>query len=121
MILRLTLFSLFPRLILSESGFITSKQGPFPFLWQPVRDITYIYAVLLGTVSREKNAVLLDFVQITPPPIWTTCTTFFRQRNSRFESQFRTKNTIYTICIYNLNKQFKVQIIGILEEIDSFY
>ena len=25
------------------------------------------------------------------PLIWTTCTTFFRRQNSRFESQFRTK------------------------------
>ena len=31
------------------------------------------------------------------PPIWSTCTTFFRRQNSRFESQFRTKSTIYTI------------------------
>ena len=47
--------------------------------------------------------VLLDFVQIAPPPlppIWTT-TTLFRRQISRFESQF------------------KVQIIGILEEIAS--
>ena len=31
------------------------------------------------------------------PPIWTTCKTFFRRQNSRFESQVRTKNTIFTI------------------------
>ena len=31
------------------------------------------------------------------PPTWTTCTTFFRRRHSRFESQFRNKNTVYTI------------------------
>ena len=77
MILRLTLFSLFPRLFLSESGFMTSKQGPFPFLWQPVRDVTYIYAVLLGTVSREKTAVHIhnnilytdmEFVKKFTPP-----------------------------------------------------
>ena len=54
----------------------------------------------------EKTAVLLDFVRITPlPPIWTTCTTFFWRRNSRFEGQLRTKYTIYTlqyfIYIYN--------------------
>ena len=29
--------------------------------------------------------------------IWTTCTSFFQRRNSRFESQFRTRNTIYTL------------------------
>ena len=31
------------------------------------------------------------------PPIWTTCTTFFRRRNSRFKSQFRAINTIYRV------------------------
>ena len=36
--------------------------------------------------TRKKVAVLLDFVQISPPPpplppIWTTCTTFFNAKN----------------------------------------
>ena len=37
---------------------------------------------------------------LTPPPltpIRATWSSFFGSRNSRFESQFRTKNTIYTI------------------------
>ena len=37
---------------------------------------------------------------LTPPPltpIRATCSFFFGSQNSRFESQFRTKNTIYTI------------------------
>ena len=37
---------------------------------------------------------------LTPPPmtpIWATWSSFFGSRNWRFESQFRTKNTIYTI------------------------
>ena len=38
---------------------------------------------------------------LTPPspltPIQATWSSFFGSRNSRFESQFRTKNTIYTI------------------------
>ena len=38
-----------------------------------------------------KKAVLLYFVQITPPPL----NNFFK--NSRFESQFRAKNTIYSL------------------------
>ena len=51
---------------------------------------------------------------------------FFGSQNSRFESQFRTKTTIYTIqytvYIYmQPKKQLKVQYIGIFEEIDSFY
>ena len=71
----LTIFTISPK-FLPESGFITSEQDPFPFLWQPVRDVTYIhvYAVLLGTFS------FLDFVQITSPPpplpIWTACTIY---------------------------------------------
>ena len=51
---------------------------------------------------------------------WSTCTTFFRRQNSRCESQFRTKNTIYTVYMQP-KKQLKVQYIGIFEEIDSFY
>ena len=49
---------------------------------------------------------------------------FFGRQNSRFESQFRTKNTIHTIqhTVYmQPKKQSKVQYIGIFEEIDSFY
>ena len=39
----------------------------------------------LGTVSREKTAVLLDFVQISPtPPNLDNLYNFFRRRNSRF-------------------------------------
>ena len=34
---------------------------------------------------------------LTPPPWPPTWSSFFGTRNSRFESQFRTKNTIYTI------------------------
>ena len=34
------------------------------------------------------------------PKIGTTCTTFFRRQNSRFECQFRTKNSIFTTFIY---------------------
>ena len=56
----------------------------------------YKLLTLLFTVNTEgrfpekKTAVLLDFVEI-----WTTCTNFFRRRNSRFESKLRTKNTMY--------------------------
>ena len=45
----------------------------------------------------RKTALRLDFVQITSSPplalIWTTCTTFFRRRNPRFESQFFSQDT----------------------------
>ena len=64
---------------------------------------------------------------LTPPPltpIRATWSFFFGSQNSRFESQFRTKNTIYTIwyTVYmQPKKQLKVQYIGIFEEIDSFY
>ena len=65
----------------------------------PVGQFVGLFCYWLDKVLRRKTAVLLDFVQITspPPPIWTTCTTFFRRQNSRFESQFRTKNTMYTL------------------------
>ena len=71
-----------------------------------------------GTFSGKKTAVLLDFVQITsPPPILDRLYNFFRCQNSRFESQFRTKNTMYI----QPKNQLKVQIIGILQEIHSYY
>ena len=57
-------------------------------------------------------------------PIRATWSSFFGSRNSRFESQFRTKTTIYTIqyTVYmQPKKQLKVQYIGIFEEINSFY
>ena len=53
-----------------------------------------------GRSHEKKAAALLDFVKITPPPpppILITCTTFFRRQNSKFESQFRTRNTIYRV------------------------
>ena len=72
------------------------------FLWSEFFTLSGQYSQM--EVLREdvpkKAAVLLDFVQITSPPlppIWTTCTFFFLRRNSRFESQFRTKNTIFTL------------------------
>ena len=55
---------------------------------------------------------------------WGNLVLFFGSQNSRFESQFRTKTTIYTIqyTVYmQPKKQLKVQYIGIFEEIDSFY
>ena len=57
-------------------------------------------------------------------PNRATWSSFFGSGNSRFESQFRTKNTIYTIkytAYMQPKKQLKVQYIGIFEEIDSFY
>ena len=60
---------------------------------------------------------------LNPPPITpirATWSSFFGRQNSRFESQFRTKNTIYTIwyTVYmQPKKQLKVQYIGIFEEI----
>ena len=79
--------------------------------------------------SIEKNVFFRALPQLPKPPppmtpIWATWSSFFGRQDSRFESQFRTKNTIYTICytVYmQPKKQLKVQYIGIFEEIDSFY
>ena len=77
---------------------------------------------------NEKKRFLSGIAQITYPPpmapIRATWSSFFGSQNSRFESQFRTKTTIYTIqyTVYmQPKKQLKVQYIGIFEEIDSFY
>ena len=51
----------------------------------------YHFCPIKGPASEKKVSVLLDFVQVTSPlltPIWTTCTTFFQRRNSRFEIHF---------------------------------
>ena len=62
----------------------------------------------------------------SPPPITpirATWSSFFGSQNSRFEIQFWTKTTIYTIqyTVYmQPKKQLKVQYIGIFEEIDLF-
>ena len=65
--------------------------------------------VQLGKISIEKKRFLSGNLVL-----------FFGRQNSRFESQFRTKNTIYTVYMQP-KKQLKVQYIGIFEEIDSFY
>ena len=70
-----------------------------------------------------KKRFLSGIARIPPPPmttIWATWSSFFGSRNLRFESQFKTKNTIYTIYMQP-KKQLKVQYIGIFEEMDSFY
>ena len=85
--------------------------------------------LLKGRPQRKKNVFFRALPELpkTPPPmtpIRATWSSFFRSRNSRFESQFRTKNTISTIwyTVYmQPKKQLKVQYIGIFEEIDSFY
>ena len=78
----------------------------------------------LGKRSIEKKTFSFGHCPnyLTPPmtPIRATWSSFFGSRNSRFESQFRTKNTIYTVYMQP-KKQLKVQYIGIFEEIDSFY
>ena len=77
---------------------------------------------------KKKNVFFRALPELPNPPpltpIWATWSFFFGSQNSRFESQFRTKNTIYTIwyTVYmQPKKQLKVQYIGIFEEIDSFY
>ena len=81
--------------------------------------------------SWGNSAVLLDFVQITSPPPPPPPLQFEQlvQLFSNIEIQdlkVRLSLKIFHIqydilYIYNLKKLFKVQIIGILEEIDSFH
>ena len=66
-----------------------------------------------GSTTRAQNVDCMDgWMGDTP---WTVTTT-------RAPTVLKILYTLYNILyIYNLKKQFKVQIIGILEEIDSFY
>ena len=52
-----------------------------------------------GQFHEEKNAFLQALPELQPLPALPksrgTFTIFIRRRNSRFKSQFRTKNTIY--------------------------
>ena len=73
----------------------------------------------------------MDFVQITSSPSFSSPQLFLNAKNvdlsdikndsiSKILLKYR-HNTCFVGHVYNLKKQFKVQIIGILEEIDSFY
>ena len=58
------------------------------------------FPVICSSQGRtpEKSSCSFGFCPNYPLPlIWTTCTNFFRRRNSRFKSQLRTKNTMHTI------------------------
>ena len=66
----------------------------------------------------------ITYTPLPPDPNSVNLVLFFGSQNSRFESHFRTKTTIYTIqytAYMQPKKQLKVQYIGIFEEIDSFY
>ena len=93
----------------------------------------YVVIWVLGKVSRKKLLFFWILWKLPPtplPPIWTTCTTFFFERQKRWfkwhskwpiiqnSSWIKAK---YLPCESWIKpkKQFKVQIIGILEEIDS--
>ena len=93
----------------------------------------YVVIWVLGKVSRKKLLFFWILSKLPPPPtIWTTCTTFFFERQKRWfkwhskwpiiqnSSWIKAK---YLPCESWIKpkKQFKVQIIGLLEEIDSFY
>ena len=85
---------------------------------------------LLGAVSRGKTADLLDFVQITSPPPpsrkFGQLVTLFSDvkiQDLKVSLDLKILYILYNMLyIYNLNKkQLKIQIIGILEGVDSFY
>ena len=77
-------------------------------------------------INRKKNVffrVLPESPNPPPPdPNLGNFVLFFGSQNSRFESlELKILYILYNILyIYNLKKQFEVQIIGILEGIDSF-
>ena len=88
-----------------------------------------------GRHPEKKVAVLFDFVQITPPPPpkknWTTCKTFFERQKRWFKCHskwFIIQNSLqvkveYLLCgsCIQPKKELKVQIIGILEEINFYF
>ena len=63
--------------------------------------LLFMFWKSLGKVSWEKKLLLFWILSKLPPPLSPQFAQlerlFFRRRNSRFESQFRTKNTIYTL------------------------
>ena len=83
----------------------------------------------LRDVLLRKNSCSFGFCPnyfppLILPPIWTTCTAFSSVEIQNFKVSLGLKRLYIlhiTLCIYiyNLKKQFKVKIIGILEEIDS--
>ena len=104
--------------ILSPQTFLAERTSAQPFLCFCAlitvsvysRDVLLnliikCYIFHLGKRSIEKKNVffraLPELPKPPPPPpltpIWATWSSFFGRQNSRFESQFRTKNTIYTI------------------------
>ena len=63
--------------------------------------LLFMFWKSLGKVSWEKKLLLFWILSKLPPPLSPQFAQlerlFFRRRNSRFESRFRTKNTIYTL------------------------
>ena len=100
---------------------------PRELLQKGVRDIC-TDAMCKGRHQLKKNVFFWALPESPNPPPHDpnsgNLVLFFGSQNSRFESQFRTGSTIYTIqyTVYmQPKKQLKVQYIGIFEEIDSFY
>ena len=69
------------------------------------------------------SAVLLDFVQISSPPPPSKKFDLSDIQNDLFSKILikERQNICLVGHVYNLKQQFKVQIIGILEELNSLY
>ena len=73
------------------------------YTWSRVLNTYYIEKTLRlrEGINEEKNVFFRALPELPKPPPMTpiraTWSSFFRSRNSRFESQFRTYNTIYTL------------------------
>ena len=64
-----------------------------------IMELSQIANYMVKEGVNEKKTFSLPELPNPPPmtPIWATWSSFFGSRNSTFESQFRTKNTLYTI------------------------
>ena len=91
--------------------------------WLNLSTTIILIIIKIRDVLTKKTAVLLDFVQITPPPPQ------FRQLVQLFSDvkiqDLKVSLGLKILYIHTTyiqpKQQFKFQIIGILEEIDSYY
>ena len=86
-----------------------------------LKNLVYVIVLIvyrglsLGTVSREKTAVLLDFVRLWPTPlspIWTTFTTFSDVEIQDLKVSLGLKILYILYDIYNLKRNLKFTLLA---------